>query len=202
MVLQRLAKGGVTDPRQQTDFAAKGLRGLERADSLIGDLLLFARAAATPEPGARSSVTEAVSGALSDVEGEAAAANVHVELAEVPARSVRCAPGVLSSIVENLVRNAIKYMPPGWEPRVVCIRGEDHADSVRVEVSDTGAGIPGELQRTIFEPYVRGSSDRPGLGLGLATVRRLVQSHGGEVGLRSQIGKGSTFWFELPARSA
>jgi signal transduction histidine kinase len=144
-------------------------------------------------------LTEAVSGTLSDVEGEAAAANVQVERAEIPTRAVCCAPGVLSSIVENLVRNAIRHMPPDCEPRVVRIHAEEHLDSVRVEVADTGAGIPGELQRTIFEPYVRGSSTRPGLGLGLATVRRLVQSHGGKVGLRSQVGKGSTFWFELPA---
>ncbi len=201
MTLQRLAKEGAVDADQRS-VVEKGVRSLKRADSLIGDLLLFARAAAAPEPGVCSSLTEAVSGALSDVESEAAAAKVHVEVAHIPGRSVCCAPGVLSSILENLIRNAVKHMPAGCEPRVVYVRAEERLDSVKIEVADTGSGIPMELQRTIFEPYVRANSSRPGLGLGLATVQRLVQAHGGKVGVRSRVGKGSTFWFELPAWAA
>ncbi|MEO8876255.1 MAG: ATP-binding protein, partial [Polyangiaceae bacterium] len=59
-----------------------------------------------------------------------------------------------------------------------------------------------ELREAIFEPYVRAEgATQPGLGLGLATVKRLCLAHGGEVGVRSTLGRGSTFWFTLPKGS-
>ncbi len=61
-------------------------------------------------------------------------------------------------------------------------------------------GIALEHQARVFEPYVRANGgDEPGIGLGLATVKKLCIAHGGTVGLRSEPGKGSTFWFELPS---
>jgi len=65
-------------------------------------------------------------------------------------------------------------------------------------VQDTGPGIPSEKKGALFEPYVRGESNQPGIGLGLATVKRLTEAHGGRVGVESSPGAGSTFWFELP----
>jgi signal transduction histidine kinase len=71
---------------------------------------------------------------------------------------------------------------------------------VRFEVDDTGPGIPVEEQAAVFEPYVRGKGAHvAGLGLGLATVRRLVEANGGRVGVASQPGRGARFWFTLPA---
>jgi signal transduction histidine kinase len=71
---------------------------------------------------------------------------------------------------------------------------------VQVEVADSGSGIPTDLRPHLFEPYVRGDRGRPGLGLGLATVRRLVEAHHGTVGCRpARSGAGAVFWFELPA---
>jgi signal transduction histidine kinase len=198
LVLQRLA-ADLGSGAKQLPLIDRGVRSLKRADSLIRDLLLFARASAAPEPGAHASLPEVVSGAVQDTESEATRAGVSIDVAELPRRDLCCAPGVLSSIVENLLSNAIKYMPPARDRRLVFVRASDADDRVRVEVSDTGAGISADLQKTLFDPYVRGDSTRPGLGLGLATVKRLVQSHGGKVGLESQVGVGSVFWFELPA---
>jgi len=69
---------------------------------------------------------------------------------------------------------------------------------VRVEVEDTGPGLPPGIEHSIFEPYVRAPGvTQPGLGLGLATVKRFADSHGGAVGvLRAEAG--TVFWFELP----
>jgi signal transduction histidine kinase len=78
------------------------------------------------------------------------------------------------------------------------LRVADAEDRCRVSVEDTGPGIPPNKKSILFEPYVRGSANEPGIGLGLATVKRLAEAHGGRVGVESALGSGSTFWFELP----
>jgi signal transduction histidine kinase len=113
------------------------------------------------------------------------------------ATSIACSAGVLTSLVSNLVGNAIKYMGDAPLRRVV-VHARDVGSRVRIEVDDTGPGVPLELRDRIFEPYVRATeSSVPGLGLGLATVRRLVDAHGGRLGMSSGA-TGSSFWFELP----
>ena len=105
--------------------------------------------------------------------------------------------GVLTSLVSNLVRNAIKYM--GDRPRrVVTVRAVPAEECVRVEVEDTGPGVPAAIAGSLFEPFVRGVTDKGGIGLGLATVRELTRAHGGTSGFRPRPGGGSLFWFELP----
>jgi signal transduction histidine kinase len=70
---------------------------------------------------------------------------------------------------------------------------------VRIEVTDTGPGIPKEMENEVFRPFVRGrTTSRPGVGLGLATVKRIVEAYGGRVGVLSSDGGGSRFWFTLP----
>jgi signal transduction histidine kinase len=117
----------------------------------------------------------------------------------VPERAkVASSVGVLTSIVSNLVQNAIKHMD-GREPSVVTVRAALADHRVHVEVEDTGPGVPPAIAGSIFEPFVRGTSEREGLGLGLATVRQLVSAHGGDVGLRATPQGGSVFWFDLPS---
>jgi signal transduction histidine kinase len=107
------------------------------------------------------------------------------------------------SVLGNIVRNAVKYMGDGAR-REVRVRVEaTDGSTVRLEVEDTGPGIPRSLGERVFEPFVRGSSDGSGSGLGLATAKRLVTAHGGRIGFRSQEGQGTLFWVELPqARTA
>jgi signal transduction histidine kinase len=100
-------------------------------------------------------------------------------------------------MVSNLVRNAIKYMGLS-EVRRILLRVTDGDDRWRISVQDTGPGVPSEKKSILFEPYVRADSKQPGIGLGLATVKRLAEAHGGRVGVESTPASGSTFWFELP----
>ena len=112
--------------------------------------------------------------------------------------SAACNRGVLTSVVSNLMRNAEKYMSDSPVRRIT-LRVAESGPLVRVEVEDTGPGVAPEIREAIFEPYVRADgATQPGLGLGLATVKRLCVAHGGEVGVRSTLGQGSTFWFTLP----
>jgi signal transduction histidine kinase len=101
--------------------------------------------------------------------------------------------------VGNLVRNAIKYMGDSATRRIV-VRVREEGERVRTEVADTGPGIPPETRASLFELYFRGRHERgkEGLGLGLATVKRLAEAHGGSVGVSSEVGRGSTFHFLLP----
>src|SRR5262249_54988689 len=126
----------------------------------------------------------------------AAEAGVEVRVESFPSILGGLSPGVLDSVVANLGRNAIKYM--GAEPvRWVILRVVDRDPVVRGEGEDTGPGLPPALEQSVFEPDVRGGTGQPGIGLGLATVQRIVRAHGGRVGVRSYPGKGCCFWFEL-----
>jgi len=103
------------------------------------------------------------------------------------------------SLIDNLARNAIKYTVDS-PLRMVSVRSQLKQGRFRVEVADSGPGLAPQTQAVIFEPFVRAQSaqGKPGIGLGLATVKRLVAAHGGEVGVESEPGRGCTFWFEVP----
>ena len=106
----------------------------------------------------------------------------------------------LAQVVGNLLTNAAKYTPAGGEIRLSARREEDQ---VRIEVADTGVGIPAEMQARIFDLFAQidGSNQRTqeGLGIGLALVKQLVELHGGTIALkRSAPGEGSVFEVVLP----
>jgi signal transduction histidine kinase len=108
----------------------------------------------------------------------------------------------IKQVIFNLLSNAVKFTPTGGEIDVSAIRVNGE---VRVSVADTGPGIaPGDHER-VFEEFQQtdaGLEQHEGTGLGLALSKRLVELHGGRIWLESELGKGSTFVFTLPARSA
>lgn len=194
-----LARRTGAEPEAIEKNLTRAERALDRVRRIVDGLLQFARSGAPPEAGASAAVPDVINDVVADLTPEAASANVELVVRAALGCSVCCTLGVLTSLVSNLVRNAIKYMGDAHERRVT-IRCEDRGTSVRVEVEDTGPGLSPELGETVFEPYVRGHhpASKPGIGLGLATVKRMTDHHGGQVGVRSRPGAGCTFWFELP----
>lgn len=109
---------------------------------------------------------------------------------------VRGDPGSLSRVLQNLVANALDHTDGEILLRVDAV---DEDDVWRVRVVDDGPGVPVDEQDRVFDPLSRGAhADGVGGGVGLAVCRRVVESHGGEVGLESTPGEGATFWFTLP----
>ena len=120
---------------------------------------------------------------------------------EVP-HLVRGDSGRVRQVLINLIGNAIKFTDRGEiEVSVRCQHADSDKVNLRFHVRDTGIGIPAEAQKRIFEPFLQadGSTTRRfgGTGLGLAICRQLVALMGGEMGLESESGKGSCFWFSL-----
>jgi signal transduction histidine kinase len=193
----KAAEAHIRDEPAGTKVLERSMRAVARVRDLVTGLLDFARAGAplTAELGA--DVDETIRGVIDCVESEATGAGIELSVSTDSRFRVACSPGVLSSVVQNLVRNAVKYIGDAPTKRVhVGVR--DRGPYVRVQVEDTGPGVPAELQEKVFEPFVRGATAVPGAGLGLATVKKLVEAHRGHVGCRSVGGSGSTFWFELP----
>ena len=112
----------------------------------------------------------------------------------------------IGRVLNNLIGNALRHTQPGGAITVHTARnleGVRAAQEVRVEVSDTGEGIPETNLPHVFERFYRGEKSRShttgGAGLGLAISRGIVEAHGGQIGVASAAGQGTSFHFTLPA---
>jgi signal transduction histidine kinase len=179
-------------------------RNADRLHRLIGDLLMLDRleAGALPLDLAAVSVPDLVTEAVRAATPGAAKQGVTLTV------SVLCGPPVqgdarrLMQVLDNLIANAVKFSHRNGLVRVTagCDRG-----TWRIEVADSGIGIPAEEAGELFSRFVRGSNARtaglPGSGLGLSIVKVLAEMHGGHVEVRSTLGQGSTFSVFLPTGS-
>ena len=178
----------------------RGVRSLRVVDDMVDGLLAFARRDVGADVETSSRVRETLDDVLTASESFAAEEQVTIEVEPFDNPNAACARGVLSSILSNLVRNAITHMGDSTERRVT-LRIAERGGMVHIEVTDTGPGLPAGMEQVIFQPYVRGHCNRPGLGLGLSTVKKLCEGHGGKVGVLRHEPAGCTFWFDLPRKT-
>ena len=174
----------------------------DRMGSLVGDLLTLAQLEGSPHPAADRWV--ALQPLLAQVEAEAKQLSGGRHVLTFPAQlavQIAGAQNELLSAITNLVNNAVRYTPPGGHVDVVWLVMAD--GSGVVAVTDTGPGIAREHLPRLTERFYRvdgsRSRDTGGTGLGLAIVKHVVQRHGGELDIRSELGRGSCFRLALPA---
>jgi signal transduction histidine kinase len=183
---------------ETTRAVQRAQRVLERSRRMVQGIYAFARSAAKPTSEAVAPLRAAVldaTGALRAVEG---ASGLKIDVADFEDVDVGMDRGMLDVVLSNLLSNAAKYTVNA-PVRAVTVSASVEPERVHVEVADTGPGVPAGFAETIFEPYKRApGTTQPGLGLGLATVKRLVLGHGGAVGVRNASTGGAIFWFELP----
>ena len=178
--------------------AERGRRAIAHTAGVVEALLDFARAGARPASGATASPADVAEEIATLMRARAAQVGADVQVRAACRARVACSAGMLSSALGNLVGNALTYVE-GAAERKVTIAVECDADEVRIAVADSGPGLPPGLDpATLFQPYVRGPQARGrGLGLGLSTVSRIVEAHGGRVGVDSSAA-GCRFWVTLP----
>lgn len=172
---------------------------------LVSDLLLVAQI----ESGKltlRAGEVDLAAVAAESVEALRPAADargVELRLEAAPVPPLRGDRARLAQLLDNLVSNAVKFTEPGGH---VLVALAQNGEGVRVAVSDDGIGIAPEDQRRLFDRFFRaeGAQERAigGTGLGLTIARAIAEAHGGELGLTSAVGEGTTFEVSLPLQSA
>src|ERR1700761_1882047 len=180
-------------------------RNADRLLRLIDDLLMLDRleAGGLPLELAPVSLPDLAAEAVKPAAPTAAKSGVTVHLDAGDGPPVAADPRRLSQVLDNLIGNAVKFSHVGGLVRVRLryLRG-----TWRIDVSDTGIGIPAHELARLFGPFVRGSNARiaglPGTGLGLAIVKSLVEMHGGHVRVESVQDEGTTFSVFLPGHAA
>ncbi|GAB2622808.1 hypothetical protein GCM10027270_06910 [Nocardioides ginkgobilobae] len=172
--------------------ASRANSGAERMQSLIDDLLAYARVGGQMK---RERVDLAA--VMEDVRSDLSVplADADLQVGDLPV--VEGDPVQLRAVLQNLVANSAKFTPPGEQARIE-VRGTGQGDVWRIEVVDHGLGVPEEDRERVFAPLARAHDDVEGHGIGLATVRRIIDAHRGRIGIEETPGGGATVWVELP----
>lgn len=174
----------------------------DRLIRLINDILDLAKIEARKLPLHQDwhSFTELVKTTMESLQGLAQQADVHLECDPLPAMEAYMDSDRVQQVLTNLLSNAIKFSPKGQSVHIHC-EVNDRNELV-VTVRDHGRGIAPEDQEAIFQKFRQATNSRnplvKGTGLGLAIAKALVDQHGGDIGVRSVPGEGSSFYFTLP----
>lgn len=196
--IEALAAADLT-PEQRQKYVTKGLTNLQRLNNLFSDLIEIAKLEYREDlirPEAFD-VQELIEEVAEMLEPKAEEKGLNLTYDNRPA-AVWADRSRLRQVLTNLIDNAISYTDEG---SVRC-RMRRHRDKIRVEVVDTGRGIPENHLDRVFERFYRVDAARSrkqgGTGLGLSIVKQILQAHGEAIHVESTAGRGTRFWFELP----
>lgn len=199
-VLETGYVGSLTSKQQ--DLIERSKRRIAFLLALVGDLLELAAGRMEQLKGEKKEVllNETLTKVIELVQtsAEEKGLNLNVDIASEPLVLVGVEDG-LERVFVNLVGNAVKYTPAGGS---VSVRAWSEDGQIKVEVADTGIGIPEEALPRVFDEFYRAknakSMEMEGTGLGLAIAKDVVEQHGGQISVKSAVGEGSTFYVTLP----
>jgi signal transduction histidine kinase len=191
-----IVRRSADQPERIGEMVDKIQRSIDRSLAMLGGLLAFSRSGA-PDRSATSPVAAVVDDVLDQLALLAARVDATVERDVEPAL-VACSRELLGVVLLNLLGNALKFMD-GRDRRRLRIAARAIDGACVIVIVDTGPGIPESAIGHIFEPFYRvPGTVAPGTGIGLATVARVVDAHGGSIAVESTPGAGATFRVQLP----
>ncbi|MDE2836359.1 MAG: ATP-binding protein [Chloroflexota bacterium] len=199
-MVETLEGGAATDPVAASDFLQRINREVDRMNAMVNDLLELSRIESGQSGLRRQPVDAAatIAAVRTDMEHRIAETEVAVTV-NAPGSVVALGDSEkLRQVVANLLDNALKFTPSGG---TIELYADDlEQDRVLFGVRDSGPGIAPEHLPHLFERFYKADRSRrdQGTGLGLAIAKHIVELHGGEIGVESTQGAGSTFWFTLP----
>jgi signal transduction histidine kinase len=194
---KKLAKGSGADLSEDVERVRRIGEAAERILKFTRDLVAYAR----PTGDARGPVLidEVIERALLFCEHEFADGRVEVDRDyTTPLPTIAGIPGQLTQVFVNLFTNAAHAMGEAGGTLRIEVRPAESDTALRIEVSDTGSGIPAEAMPQIFEPFFTTKTDGRGTGLGLSIVRGILDAHGGTIQVSSAAGQGTRFTLTLP----
>ena len=190
---------GKLDEDEEENFAFM-IDGATRMQQMVDDLLVYSRVTTEAKPSERVDLNAVIED-LENVE-------LAVQLEETggvinvpePLPPVDADPSQIHQLLQNLIGNGLKYSRKGVAPVITVRSRQEAGKTVRIEVQDNGIGIKDEYYANIFGMFKRLHSreDYEGSGIGLAVCKKIVERHGGGIGVESNPGMGSTFWFTMP----
>jgi PAS domain S-box-containing protein len=191
---------GDTLDEQARDYARRIVHEASNLDRLIRDLLEYSRLTRIDVALEAVDVQDVVDAALHNLNEDIRARHAVVEV-EPDLPQLRANRSVLIQVLTNLISNAVKF---GGPQPTVRVRAQNENGRARIWVEDEGIGIAPKHHERIFRAFERlhGEERYPGTGIGLAIVHKAIERLGGRVGVESQEGRGSRFWFELPRAEA
>ena len=206
--VEALRNGALDDPPVTEQFLSEIESEVDRLSRMVNDMLDLSRIEAGLETNQRSAVDLAtvVKEVYQAFKTRADGAGVNLEYSvDTSSSTVLGDEDQLRRMLYNLVDNAIKYTPFGGRVQLSLHEGENE-NTIMLTVKDTGFGIAEAQLPHVFERFYRVEAIRPrygppqGSGLGLSITKSIAEHHGGNIGVTSQVGKGSTFWIELPVQ--
>ncbi len=197
---EAIAAGDLTFD-QSVEFGRRIVANAQRMRRLVDDLLdlAYVESGGWEPRRARVDVGELCRAVWSSMDALAEERDLTLRVRDEELAPVHADPDSMRQILRNLFDNAIRYAPRASE---IVVSGRSEGGMLRISVRDSGPGIPSVHHSRIFERFYRvdpaRSREEGGTGLGLSIVKHLVLGHGGDVGVESEVGRGTTVWFTLP----
>lgn len=179
---------------------ARAESAADRMDAMISDILAYARVGGASPQRARVDLDAVMRAVVDDLDAPITVADAdvrwHIDVEPVGD------PTLLRAVLQNLVANALKFTAAAGRTPRVGIEAHEVQGGWRVTVDDNGPGVPSPDRERVFALMERGNSDAEGLGIGLSTCRRVIEAHGGRIGLDESPLGGARVWLLLPDPAA